>query len=400
MTERERLARVFGIEPLRPAGALVMAAVVGLIPMGWVMSSAVVLGLTAIYADEQRKLREGLAEVTGWGFAVSGYREWLLAREPAFDLELRREVGMELLEASFAAIDPSVRIERRGERIVRVVMRRIEIRATERAPSFLAGDRMRLAELRDRVLAPLHADVGIAAMRMGERESLGALVAGPAHVAAGGDAFREQAIVAPPDLQSLAHAGTSQLRPPREAASLELRTDRLLYATAQAPTDAKSMTLAVGGLAITGIILGPLGFVAGAAVGSGVAYAMRQHDHRKLRDALSQATRWPFPVEGYDDWLLSGRPVCDIEFRSPPARADVERTLRTIARVADITWLAETLLRMESHPVVHTAAQGIASFWGGDPRELQLVARRVLTPLHHTVGVVAVRMGGYLDRRV
>src|SRR4051794_8482051 len=122
MRERERLARIFGIEPLRPTGALVMAAGLGLLPMMWITSGLIAVSLAALYADERRKLRNGLAEVDGWGFPVTGYREWLLAREPAFDVELRRDVAIELLEASIAAIDSAIIVERRAERVMRVVM--------------------------------------------------------------------------------------------------------------------------------------------------------------------------------------------------------------------------------------------------------------------------------------
>jgi len=48
---------------------------------------------------------------------------------------------------------------------------------------------------------------------------------------------------------------------------------------------------------------------------------------------------------------------------------------------------------------MHMAAQGIKSFWGGDPDMFMIIVTRVLEPLHRRVGVVAVRMGGYLDRR-
>jgi hypothetical protein len=401
MKDRERLARIFGIEPLEPLGASALAGLMALLgsPVLWIASGSVASWLVAIFVDEQRKIRDGVAEVSRWGFPVSGYREWLLAREPAFDLELRRDVAIELVEGSLLAVDATIAVERRGERVVRVVMRRIEIRGREGVPTFLAGDRKRLVELCDRVLAPLHADVGIAEMRMGDRESLGALVASAAKETNEGSAFRDQAKAAPPDLQSLVHAGTANLLPPREAKSLVLRTDRLLYATGQHPSSAGAMSLAVGGMAVVGLIIAPLGVLVGAAAGSGFAFAMRRADRDRAKRALDVAMRWPFPVDGYDDWLLSGRPICDIEFGSPPPRAEVERRIRGIARVADLTWLTETLLRLESQPIMHFAEQGILPFWGGDPRELQQIVR-VALPLHATHQVVAIRMGGYLDRRV
>jgi hypothetical protein len=399
MTERERLARVFGIEPMRPLGALAGAAAMNIIPMGWIFSATIVFGVAALYANEDSQVRAGLREVDSWGFAVTNYRGWLLASAPAFDIELRRDVAIELLEASIRSVDPTIVVERKAERVVRVIMRPIEVRSGEETATFLAGDRMRLAELHARVLAPLHADVGIAAMRMGDHDTLTALVAAPANASTAA-AFRDQAMVAPPDLQSLAHAGTSQPRPPREAKSLQLRTDRLLYATNQRPAPFGVMGAGTLGLAILGVAFAPIGGLVGIAAGGAIAAGMRMSDRQKVERALAAVSRWPFPVDGYDDWLLSGRPICDIEFASPPRRDEVERDLRGIARVAELTWLTNTLVRLESQSVMHIAAQAIPSFWGGNPRELSLLARRVLIPLHDSVGIVAVRMGGYLDRRV
>ncbi|HEY5951056.1 MAG TPA: hypothetical protein VIV40_36445 [Kofleriaceae bacterium] len=400
MTERERLARVFGIEPMRPAGAIVIAAALGAMPLMWIASCVLVVSLAAIYADEQRKIREGLDEVHAWGFVVEGYRQWLLAREPAFDLELRSDVALQLIEGSCAAVDTAIEVERRGERVVRVLMRRVEVRGSERSGSFLAGDRKRLSEVHDRVLAPLHADVGIVAMRMGERESLGALVGVAPATPAVASAFRDQAKAAPPDLQSLIHTGTSQLVPPHEAAALGLRTERVLFATGQTPTTAGLMALPIAGLMIAGWVVAPIGGLLGAGAGALVSFVMRRHDRSVAARALSHAQRWPFFVDGYEDWLLSGRPIFDIEFGSPPNRAEVERRLRQLARVAELTWLSDVVIRVESQPILHHAEQGLLPFWGGDPRELQQIARLMLVPLHEAHRVVAVRMGGYLDRRV
>ncbi len=401
MTERERLSRIFGFEPLEPRGALVAAGALCAIPGMWIVSVTVGVALTAIYAAEQRRLRDGLGEVDGHGFPVVGYRAWLLAFEPAFDLELRRDIALELLEGALGAVDPTIAIERRAERVVRVVMRPVEVRIGERARSFLAGDRRRLAEVIERVLAPLHADVGITMMRMGNRASLAALVATPTVASMSGDAFREQGKAAPIELQSLVHVGTSQLRPPLEARALGGRLDRLLFATRQRPTNAGVMALVFGGCgAVVGAAFGPLGFAVGAAVGSGVAYSMRRSDRANLRRALQQASLWPFPIEGYEDWLLSGRPILDIEFDSSPARDDLERRLRVIVRVAELTWLSDHVVRVETEPTLHLADTGILPFWGGDPRELQQLGRVVLVPMHDAHRIVAVRMGGYLDRRV
>jgi hypothetical protein len=405
-SERHRLARIFGFEPVKPWGAVGGAIILADIPwQTWVAGGALALGITAMMVDENRKIADGLKEVATWGYSVEGYREWLLAHSPTFDLELRRDVGVDLLKSSLAAIDPAIIVERRGDRVVRVIMRRIEMPGGEKQPTFLVGDRKRLFEVRDRVLGPLHTDVGIVAVRMGDRDSLAALVASPQSATADA-AFREQALVAPPELQSLARAGTSHLRPPQEAGSLKLRTDRLLYATGQVPTTAGMLTTILLGCLIAGGIVGVmagigggLGVLLGSGFGGLGAWGARRSDHRKLEAALETSRQYPFPVEGYENFLLSGRPQFDVELAVPLDDGSFEDLIRTTNRNVTLTWLSDRVVRIECEPVMHMAAQGIKSFWGGDAAMFATIARRVLEPLHGTVGIVAVRMGGYLDRR-
>jgi hypothetical protein len=406
VSERHRLARIYGFEPVKPWGAVGGAILLVIVPwQTWIAGGALALGITAMVVDENRKIADGLKEVGTWGFTVEGYRTWLLAHSPAFDLELRRDVSIDLLTASLAAVDPSIVVERRSERIVRVIMRRIEMEGGEGQPTFLVGDRKRLFEVRDRVLAPLHADVGIITVRMGDRDSLTALVAAPQSATADA-AFREQAIVAPPDLQSLAHTGTSHLRPPQEADTLKLRTDRLLYATGQVPVTAGMLTtIVVGGLIGGGIIgavagLGSaIGIVLGSGFGTFAAWLARRGDKAKLQRALVETQPSGFHVEGYENWLLSGRPQFDVELAAPCDDGSFEDLIRTTNRNVTLTWLSDTVVRIECEPVMHMAAQGIKSFWGGDPTMFSMIVRRVLEPLHQKIGIVAVRMGGYLDRR-
>jgi hypothetical protein len=405
-SERHRLARLFGFEPMKPWGAIGGAVILAVIPwQTWIAGGALALGITAMFVDENRKIAIGLKEVATWGFPVEGYRDWLLAYAPTFDVELRREVATELIKSSLEAVDPSIVVERRGDRVVRVIMRRIEMDGGERQPTFLVGDRRRLLEVRDRVLGPLHADVGIVALRMGDRDTLAALVATQRSATADA-AFREQALVAPPELQSLAHAGTSNLRPPQEASSLALRTDRLLYATGQVPMTAGMLTtillgcLAAGG--IVGVMAGlggPLGVLFGSGVGTLAAWGARRSDHNKLDRALEVSRQYAFPVEGYENFLLSGRPQFDVELAAPLDDGSFEELIRSTNRNVTLTWLSDRIVRIECEPVMHMAAQGIKAFWGGEAGMFATIARRVLEPVHRKVGIVAVRMGGYLDRR-
>src|SRR5262245_3974142 len=118
--DRWRLARAFGIDPMpeawsAAAGAGMAAFAVWVGPFGLAPSAA----LLGMYVAQVRKVRAGLREVEAWGFPVEGYRAWILAREPTFELELRAEVGSELVEQALAALDPAIAIERRGPGLVR-----------------------------------------------------------------------------------------------------------------------------------------------------------------------------------------------------------------------------------------------------------------------------------------
>jgi hypothetical protein len=392
--DRTRLARVFGFEPVRPIGPLVGTGICAGMA-AFPVAGGLVVGLLGLMAYENHRIAVGLREVEGWGFPVMGYREWLLAYEPAFDLELKRDVALDLITASLAAVDRAIAVERRGERVVRVRMARIEVEGGPKDARIPVGDRKRLLEVRDRVLAPLHADVGIVAVRMGEDATLAALTAGPVSVQREA-AFRDQGMHAPPELQALVHKGTTQLAPPKEARSLRVRVDRLLYATGHVPTAPGTLTWSfLGCVIIASIFLGAgVGFLAGGALGSGAVLGLRVNDRRRAERALRRLRdELGCPVEGYEDWLLSGRPIIDVELWAAPDRAFCEQLLREDAIA--VTWLSDKVLRIETAPTMHMAAQGIQSFWGGNPA----VLLRVMKALRGYQAIVSVRMGGYLDRR-
>lgn len=407
LLERHALARVFGFEPISPwlpgatsAGLFVWQA-------AWPVAIPIALGTVLLILDENRKISAGLAEVHAWGFPVEGYRAWLLAETPAFDLELAREVSVELIAGSLGAVDSTSVVERRGERVLRVVMQRIAMEGSPNQPTFLVGDRRRLLEVFARVLAPLHAEVGIVAMRMGNADTLAALVAAP-QTPASESSFRDPARAAPPELQSLVHAGTAHLRPPQEASTMRLRTARLLYASGLVPINGAGAALVGVGLILGGVIVGGLvgvpgvGLLLGTAGGLAGGLGARQRDEARLATSLAQLREYPFPIEGYDNWLLSGRPLLDVELSAPIPTEELEARVRASPMdILDVTltWLTDRRFRLEIEPQLHAAGQGIRPFWGGSPQAFKALALRVLVPLHRRVPIVAVRMGGYLDRK-
>lgn len=401
--DRRRLARAFGFEPIKPWGPIAGVGATVLLPQFWIVGGALAVGIVAVIVDENRKIGDGLREVDNWGFPVVGYRDWLLAANPVFDIELRREVSVDLLAGSLHAVDPSIAVSRRSERVARVTMKRVELEGPQQQPTFLVGDRKRLFEVRDRVLAPLHADVGIVTVRMGDADTLAALVP-LTKEEGGGAAFRDQAINAPPDLQSLAHAGTAHLAPPQEARSLRLRQDRLLFALGRVPVTSGMLTLTlvgamiVGGIFTAGASLGAgLGFLIGGGAGSFGVWGMRRSDRRRIDQEVAQFTRRAFPIDGFENWLLSGRPQFDIELERAVDPAYLAKLLESATHKVTLTWLSDVVVRVETEPTIHMAGHGIKSFWGGNPYVFDELIGRIAKAM---IGIRAVRMGGYLDRRL
>jgi len=249
---------------------------------------------------------------------------------------------------------------------------------------------------------------------MGDRATMTALVptsAGTGHTDARG-AFRHAAMAAPPALQALVHAGAARLRPASDAHGSPDRRNRIMHATGKTPDGAGTVLgLMIGSavaLAPIGGVGGVLGLVGGLIAGiSLVAGGNRRH----LKTALLSPTKHGFAVEGYEDWLLSGRPIFDLELAGPPDEvwlaARLQITAYSVAKAMDVpwvehvTWLSSTLVRVETKPMlVEPAGNAIAPFYGGSQVLFEQLIREVLVPLHATSGIVAVRMGGYVDRRV
>lgn len=96
MRDRDRLALAFEqsltpiVVPLAPTVPFFLGGVMaGLIGSG-LMATAV--GFLR-YREEAAIIR-GLRELDGFGFPVAGYRAWILAKLPTFDVELARVAGI------------------------------------------------------------------------------------------------------------------------------------------------------------------------------------------------------------------------------------------------------------------------------------------------------------------
>jgi hypothetical protein len=420
-----RLARAFGILPTRKKGAIITVASFGFLTLATgglgflIPAGAAALGVGAFTTADHVRIKKRLREVERWDFPVEGYRAWILAFEPAFDLELRREVPLELFEASLAAVDGTITVERRTGGILRVVMRRLDLPATTHFPACEVADHRLLFEVHERVLAPLHADVGITLMRMGDRSTMTALVrtrpaetepAMPTEEGFGG-AFREQGIAAPMALQALVHQGTARLRPPSDARRASRRRDRVLHATGFPPKRASNVLLFTMAGGFAGIQFGPFGGLIGLGAGfiSGLGATIGRNAAH-LRSVRTMIASCPFPIEDYEDWLISGRPILDVELSEPPDREWLTEKLKITAYsvklhmqlpwVENVSWLSDTLVRIETRPMlVETGEKKVEPFYGGSHILFQQLLDNVLYPLHRQTPIVVVRMGGFADRR-
>ena len=383
-------------------------------------AAAVVVAVGTFAVTDRRVIAKGLRELDKWGFPIEGYRSWLLAAEPAFDVDLLREIDIDMIITSCAAIDPAIVVRRISERSFRVVTRRIALPGTKDGdPPIHLGDRRLLRELYDRMLSPLHADIGIVAMRMGDRSTLTSIVPAatlgddgqPAMLGMG--AFREPAKAAPPALQALVHSGGTSLSLTEETRRLPFRSERVLHAAGRSPAGIGTVLAITAGGAFSGVQFGLIGASIGAIGGfiGGIAAALA-NNRRNVR-IVSSLTGWHgFEIDGYDDWLIAGRPMFDIELTAPLDRTVFAQQMNgivafsgeansTVRWVTEITWLEDLVVRVETRPtLIQPTSTRIRAFYGGSHILFQQCLNTVLIPLHAHVRIKTVHMGGYVERRV
>jgi hypothetical protein len=416
-SDRKRLARGFGVAPKRRGLAITLgsiSAAIGAVGGTVMFAPAVViaLGVAGFMYRERRAVQRGLGELDDWGFPVHGYRSWLLATEPTFDVELRREIAVEVMEESIAAIDPEIIVRKISARVFRIVTPRVALPGRKPLePAVHFGDRELLQRIHDQLLAPLHADIGILGMVMGDRIAMQNVLPAPPPPDAPGDAFREPAMAAPPALQALVQLGpTAPVA--RDARRLGKRAERILHAAGKTPHGLATVAgLTLGGTMFVVQFFPPawwLGAIGGFIGGVATALTVNGRNAAAVRNLLPPER---FPIEGYDDWLLSGRPVFDLELQAPVDRAQLEADLRKIAAysmeasqlvrwVEDISWTSPTRVRIETRPTLIHPSRRIEPFYGGSHPLFQQMLREVLEPLDMRVGIVAIHMGGNIERRI
>ena len=423
-TDNQRLMRAFKVPATNKKLSVIGGAGLGALgvvaaPVLFIPAAGFIAALGVFEITDRRAITKGLRELEHWDIPLTGYREWLLAEEPAFEVELRRNADMHVIATSTRAIDPGIRVRRIGEREVRFVTPRVALPGLQDGdlPTYL-GDRRLLFEIHARILAPLHADVGIARIRMGERTSLETRPSEPVDLLDDGTpaiegmgAFRDQAMAAPPALQALVHGG-STLALAADSRSRSFRTERVLYATGRTPHGVGAALAIALGIGCSGSGLGLIGMgiasLIGLPIGISVIFGNNKRNAKRADAHLGNE----FPLEDYDAWLISGRPLFDIELASDVDRTLLAARLRTIEAfsgeanapvkwVEDVTWIDDRVVRVETRPTLVTPSTGkIRPFYGGSHVLFRRLVTEVLIPLHRESGIVTVRMGGYNDRRV
>jgi hypothetical protein len=285
-------------------------------------------------------------------------------------------------------------------------------------PPIEVGDRRLLKELHRRILAPLHADVGITRMVMGDL-LMQPIVPQLRHEdepvvteVVGLGVFRESAMAAPPALQALVHDGGERAMP-HEARRLRSRSERVMHAASASPSGFGTIAaISLGGLT-TGAQFGPTGAWIGTAGGllTGV-FTVLTGNRQNARSVARAVANQGFAIVDYDDWLLSGRPLMDLETAQPLnrdwflehlARLTAWSVTKNVhgAWVEDVTWFSPTEVRIETRPsYIQPPTSRIEPFYGGSHDMFRRFLMEVLSIVHRQYEIRSVKMGGYIDRRV
>jgi hypothetical protein len=152
-----------------------------------------------------------------------------------------------------------------------------------------------------------------------------------------------------------------------------------------------------------------IGVVVGVTAGAIAAVNGNKRNASRIAYSL---TGNGFPIEGYDDWLISGRPIFDITLAAPMPADVLKMMLETLPRawsisangevswVVEVAWLDDKTVRLETRPALVEPPNKVEPFYGGSHQMFETFRTQVLWALHRNIGVVSVHMGGYLTRRV
>jgi hypothetical protein len=232
--QREVLLKDAGYHDLLPTA--LVAAISGLTALSFLtldLAPGLITGgvsattiATAVWNRKRRllALRRYLQRATSWAIPTTGVTRWLTAREPLLEIELVGKAVPSLVDDAIRAIDPSIQAHWVSSQILRVAIRprvatlvRVAspLRPSEAGPEKVVchiGDLGRLSEVINLVIAPLHAEVRVARITMGDASDFSADAPTEATPSAAESPFRSSPGAAPAAIQHASRLTRGRIR--------------------------------------------------------------------------------------------------------------------------------------------------------------------------------------------
>jgi hypothetical protein len=141
-------------------------------------------------------------------------------------------------------------------------------------------------------------------------------------------------------------------------------------------------------------------FVSTAAL---VAAARRSSTRAKARRdaAIAELRTWPdsfpFPTDGWLDWLVADRPMLDVVLRDRTNPKTFAEAARAVDGAIEVEVIDELTLRLVLPARTVTLDSGVVRF--GDVALADKLFSTMLVPVHHELGIATVHFGGAITDR-
>ena len=147
-----------------------------------------------------------------------------------------------------------------------------------------------------------------------------------------------------------------------------------------------------------GILVALAGTI-GVTIWAATASERRRVARRAAVDQkLARMKQTPFPVEGYELWCLSERPLFDVTLSTPIDRRQFADAVAAIDASAEVEWLEERVVRIYIPPRTVEVSEQPTS-WYADHEALDRLIERLFLPLHSDLHIERIAMGGAMMKR-
>jgi hypothetical protein len=137
----------------------------------------------------------------------------------------------------------------------------------------------------------------------------------------------------------------------------------------------------------------------GLTIWAAVASERRRLQRRVAVDQkLASMQQLPFPVNGYELWCLSERPLFDVTLSTPIDNRQFIDAVAAVDASAEVDWIDERVVRIFIPPRTAEASEQPTS-WYADHEALSRLFERLLLPLHSDLHIERVDMGGAMLKR-